>query len=388
MKGKEKNMRIIAVSDLHLGRTIRQVSLIEDQRFALMKSIVPLIKEKKADVLLIAGDIFDTYNPSNEAMALYDEFLNAVHALGTKIIAIGGNHDSPMRVEHHQKLLSDSGYYVSASYDGALKKVTLTDEYGPVNFYLMPYLTPADVKAVEKEKVSSGTDFDEAIRIALGREKIDSQERNVLLAHQAVMGATRDFSDIRPLLMMGANDYIRLDAFDAFDYVALGHIHKKIAFAGGRIAYPGALLPYEKGESNQRFVSYVELGKKGEMTQSYLPTPILRQLLTVRGTYDEILAKPSDHQNYVIVSLTDKTTSPTMFKDFERKFPKLLTIESEDSAEGKPASDPQGSFHPEKSPLESIDDFYRSKTGKEPDEEMKKLFAEILGECEKEEKSE
>ncbi|MFA6860909.1 MAG: exonuclease SbcCD subunit D [Bacilli bacterium] len=379
-------MKLIHISDLHLGRTVNQVSLLADQEYLLMEQIAPLIKEKQADVLLISGDIFDTYNPSNESMDLYDRFLNKVHSYKTKIIAISGNHDSPIRIEHHQKLLMDSGYYVSASFTGSLMKVTLNDKFGPVNFYLLPYFTPEQARRFFPDETKVNTTYDEAVKLTIGKEQINLKERNVILSHQYVVGASRDPSDTKPLLRNDVSDAVGLDAYNDFDYVALGHIHKTLRLRNNTIVYPGSILPYCIGESNDRYVSYVELNEKNSLKSELIPIYPKRKLLTLKGSYDELIKYPTDKENYIEIVLTDDKTSPTLASDFTALFPYLLTIRREIKNFSSATDSSLPEYNPSASVFDSIQGFYKDKTGEELDEASSKIVQEILEECLKEEK--
>lgn len=377
-------MKIIHISDLHLGRTLNQISLIDDQREMLMNQILPVIKEKNPDVLLIAGDIYDNYSPTHEAMKLLDDFMLNVNQLGVKILIIGGNHDSGIRVDHHHELLKTSGCYLYGSYQGRVEKVTLEDEYGKVNFYLLPYITP-DLIRPYYDNVDSKTSYDEAVGIVLdsmSKESFDKQERNVILTHQYVSGSERTLSDTKPLVgSSNETDQIKASRYQDFDYVALGHIHKHYSLLDGHAVYPGSLLPYHYDESNDRFISYVELGKKGEFHQEDIKVQVLHEILVKRGTMDEILALADDKDHYVYVIFTDDKVSPTLGTELRMKFPlflgsrRILTQKEESEKTGFTVST-------EKSPLETITEFFtKANQNEEPDEEEMKLIEEILNEC-------
>lgn len=376
-------MKIIAISDLHLGRTLNQTSLLEDQRYILFDQVLPIAKEKKADVLLLSGDIYDSINPSNDAMALYSQFLSAAHEAGFKVIAISGNHDSAVRLEQYSSLLKEADYYVYAKYDGTVRKVVLKDEYGPVNFYLLPYLTPELVAAYHRDEVSPSTSYDEAYGIALDKEKVDTSERNVLLTHQYVNGSQRDTSDIKPLLRQGQSDAVSMSHFKNFDYVALGHIHKTYGMRDNTVVYPGSIYPYAIDESNDRFVSYVELKEKDNIHQEFVPLHLKRKVLTIKGTFDEVMAHPSDKENYIFVCFTDEKTSPSLTYDLEMKFPLFLGSTRIGKAYSSTAS--SNASVSSLSREEIIEQFYFEKTGEKMSEEERKIIAEVIAETEKEE---
>lgn len=374
-------MKLIHISDLHLGRTLNQISLIDDQREMLMNRILPVVKEKKPDVLLIAGDIYDNYSPTYDAMNLLDDFMLQVHELGIKILIIGGNHDSGIRVDHHHELLEASGCYLYGGYNGKTVKVTLQDEYGPVNFYLLPYITPEIIRP-SHESVDSKTSYDEAVGIAIDDMMIDKMERNVILSHQYVSGSERTMSDTKPLVgSTSETDQIKASRYQDFDYVALGHIHKHYSLLDGHAVYPGSLLPYHYNEQNERYISYVELREKGNFYQEDIKVEIPHEIRIYRGTMDEILSRTDDKEHYVYVIFTDEKVSPTLGSELRRKFPLFLGSRRETTQKDE---DDSSSFSVsiEKSPLETIMEFYtKANHNEEPSEKEIELIKEILGEC-------
>lgn len=377
-------MKLIHISDLHLGRTLNQISLIDDQRVMLMNRILPVVKEKKPDVLLIAGDIYDNYSPTYDAMNLLDDFMLQVHELGIKILIIGGNHDSGIRVDHHHELLEASGCYLYGGYNGKTVKVTLQDEYGPVNFYLLPYITPEIIRP-SHESVDSKTSYDEAVGIAIDDMMIDKMERNVILSHQYVSGSERTMSDTKPLVgSTSETDQIKASRYQDFDYVALGHIHKHYSLLDGHAVYPGSLLPYHYNEQNERSISYVELKEKGNFYQEDIKVEIPHEIRIYRGTMDEILSQADDKEHYVYVIFTDEKVSPTLGSELRRKFPLFLGSRRETTQKDE---DDSSSFSVsiEKSPLETIMEFYtKANHNEEPSEKEIELIKEILEECQSE----
>lgn len=370
-------MRFIHLSDLHLGRNINQVSLLDDQRYVLMEQILPIIQERKADAVLISGDIFDTYNPSGAAMDLYDEFLTTVIGLHIPVLAITGNHDSGQRVGHHHSLLEKANYYIVSQYDGHIYQITLNDEYGPVHFYLLPYIAPEDVRATLEDPTRS-LSFDDAVSEVISREVVNTKERNVILSHQFIMGGVREDSDTKP--MVAGADAISLSRFDEFDYVALGHIHKAQHFrTDGTCVYPGAILPYHINDFKQRYVSFTELLEKGKIHTELIPIKLKRDFVTIKGTYKEFMAMPGDDRNYIYAIITGKDTSISLVSDLRGKFPNLLHIEIQRDEDIQEVEDVN--VDSTKDSLELIQDFYRLRAGVDMSEEEKKIVEGIYDSC-------
>ena len=212
-------MRLIHISDLHLGKRLNEYSLIEDQRY-ILQQIIEVIDERKADAVLVAGDIYDKTVPSEEAMMLWDGFLNALARRGILVFAISGNHDSAVRFANLGTLISGAGIHLAAAYHGEVSPVVLSDEFGEVNVYMLPFVKPSTVRPFfPDDEVKSYTD---AVRLAVAQMRVDETKRNVLVAHQFVTGAQRCESEE---IVVGGVDNVDAGVFDAFDYVALGHIH-------------------------------------------------------------------------------------------------------------------------------------------------------------------
>lgn len=375
-------MKIIHISDLHLGRTLNQISLIDDQREMLMNQILPVIKEKNPDVLLIAGDIYDNYSPTHEAMKLLDDFMLNVNQLGVKILIIGGNHDSGIRVDHHHELLKTSGCYLYGSYQGRVEKVTLEDEYGKVNFYLLPYITNDIYRQYHKDADNS-LSYDEAVHRIIDSLHINKEERNVILSHQYVSGSERSSSDIKPLVgSESETDRINVTWYQDFDYIALGHIHKHYSLLDGRAVYPGSLLPYAYDEDSRRCLSYVELGKKGEFHRENIELKVPHEIKIYTGTMDDILAMNDDKNHYVFVIFTDDKISPTLGSDLRQKFPLFLGSKRICESSESPEFD-SVSLQEKKDPIMTIREFFTIANNGEPTEEEWKLITEIYQECEK-----
>jgi exonuclease SbcD len=368
-------MVICHISDLHIGKNINGYSLLEDQEDMLFSKVLKALQEKKPQVLLISGDIYDTYNPSKEAITLYGSFLDAVLKQGIQVIAISGNHDSPVRLSQHKDILTRGGYYVFGDYQGKLDPVILEDEYGPVFFYPLSFVTPEEVSALYPD-LPAPRNYDEAIGRILDSLALDTSKRNVLLLHQAVEGAERDPSDSKPLLgKNGESDYVSASRLSAFDYIALGHIHKHYSLLSGKAVYPGALLPYHIHESNDRYMECITLEEKGKCDVESICFVPKRRVEVFRGTTDEILARPDDKENYVYVELTDSKTYPTLFQRLGEKFPFFLGVLRVNDESMKQV---EGTYDPSSSVETTITGFYKEKTGKDMPKEEKDYVLSLL----------
>ena len=229
-------MKLIHLSDLHIGKRVNEVSMIEDQEYILLK-ILEIIDDEQPDAVMICGDVYDKSVPSAEAVTLFDDFLCRLAKRQIPVLIISGNHDSPERLAFGNRLMENAGIHISPVYDGKAASVTLRDDHGEVNFWLLPFVKPAHVRRFyENETIESYTD---ALRVAVEQMHIDPTGRNVLLTHQFVTGAATCESEE---ISVGGSDNVDASVFDDFDYVALGHIHGGQNIGSSRVRYCGTPL--------------------------------------------------------------------------------------------------------------------------------------------------
>lgn len=259
-------MKLIHLSDLHLGKRVNDFSMLEDQQYILAE-ILQIIDREKPDGVLIAGDVYDKSVPSAEAVALLDDFLVRLSKRELRIFVISGNHDSPERMAFGGRLMERSGVHLAPVYDGRVEPVVLTDEYGPVKLYLLPFVKPSHVRRCFPEReIATYTD---AVAAAVEAMGVDTAVRNVLVTHQFVTGAARCDSEE---LSVGGTDNVDASVFDPFDYVALGHIHGPQQVGRETVRYCGTPLKYSFSEAgHKKSVTVVELGAKGSVTIRTIP---------------------------------------------------------------------------------------------------------------------
>ncbi|MBO7218197.1 MAG: exonuclease subunit SbcD, partial [Clostridia bacterium] len=185
-------MKFVHLSDLHIGKRVNEFSMIEDQKY-ILKKIVNIIDDQKPDGVIIAGDVYDKSVPSAEAVELFDEFLVSLSKRDLKVFVISGNHDSAERIAFGGRLMDKSGIYMSPVYKGEVKPITLTDDFGEINVYMLPFIKPSNVRAFYSE--SEITSYTDAVGVAVDGMKIDATKRNILVTHQFVTGADRTESE-------------------------------------------------------------------------------------------------------------------------------------------------------------------------------------------------
>ena len=298
-------MKFLHISDLHIGKRLNEYSLVEDQKY-ILDQIVEITKQTEVDALLVAGDVYDKSIPSAEAVQIFDEFLTSVAQMGIKTFVISGNHDSAERLSFANRLLSANGIFISSVYNGVVEPICLQDEYGDVNFYLLPFVKPSNVSSFFDDKIETYTD---ALACAIEHMNIDNSKRNVILSHPFITGALKSESEN---ISVGGLDNVDARVFDDFDYVALGHIHKPQICVKENIRYCGSPLKYSFSESKDTKVCVlVEMGKKGDVKIDSIPLKPLREMVEIKGKYDDIMAR-SFYQNttyqtdFVHITLTDE----------------------------------------------------------------------------------
>ena len=259
-------MKLIHLSDLHIGKRVNEISMIEDQEYILLQ-ILQIIDDEKADAVLIAGDVYDKSVPSAEAVTLFDDFLCRLAKRKIPVLVISGNHDSPERLAFAGRLLELGGIHISPVYDGHVAPITLRDDHGEVDFWLLPFLKPAHVKRFYPDAgIETYTD---GCRAAVEKMAINTAKRNVLLTHQFVTGAATCESEE---LSVGGSDNVDASVFAAFDYVALGHIHGPQNIGNNQIRYCGTPLKYSFSEEHHhKSVTVVNLGEKGQLELQLRP---------------------------------------------------------------------------------------------------------------------
>lgn len=380
-------MKILHTSDLHIGKYIGTYDLKEDTEYVLNQVVDTAIRER-VEVVLISGDVFDRPNPSEEAIKMYVSFLKELLDKNIKVIAISGNHDSGIRLSAYKDILG-KGYFVEGEFNSPMRKVSLSDEYGPVNFYMLPFFTPFIVKS--NLKLEKGLEnYDLAMDEIIKRENIDTSQRNIILAHQFVAGfkfggSEENFSysngDEKNVAGVGI---ISLDKFQDFDYVALGHIHKPQKISRETIRYSGSLLKYKTSEIDgpDKSVVIIDLKEKGNIEVKLDPIKPLHPFVKIEGLLSELTNTNPNENDYVYLIVDDDKTPIEAKNKLTPYYKRIVDIEfPNDTLQQKMNLDTSLA---DKRPIDFICEYYREKTNKDLDEENKKLLAEIFIEANKE----
>lgn len=319
-------MKLIHLSDLHLGKRVNEFSMLEDQEFILTK-IINIIDGEKPDAVIIAGDVYDKSVPSAEAVQLFDDFLCRLAKRKLHVFVISGNHDSAERMAFGGRLMEMSGVHMSPVCNGTVKPISLEDEFGRVNFYMLPFVKPANVRRFfEDSEIESYTD---AVRATVESMNVNTAERNVIITHQFVTGAERSESEE---ISVGGSDNVDASVFDCFDYTALGHIHGPQNIGSERIRYCGTPLKYSFSEAkHKKSVTVVELREKGSLEVRTVALEPKRDMREIKGTYAEITLKENyintDTDDYMHITLTDEDDIPDAIGKLRVIYPNLMKLD-------------------------------------------------------------
>lgn len=319
-------MKLVHLSDLHLGKIVSGFSMVADQQY-ILKQIEEIIEAERPDAVLLAGDLYDKSVPSAEAVRMLDHFLTWLAERRITTIAISGNHDSAVRTAFASAILAQEGIHMAPVYDGHIEPILLQDAYGEVAIYSLPYIKPIHVRQAFPEEEAG--DYDQALRVAVSHIPLSGARRNVLLTHQFITGASRADSEE---MAVGGLDQVDGEVFEAFDYVAAGHLHRPQNLQNGRIRYCGTPLKYSFSEERDaKSVTVVELGEKGDRRVRTVPLSPLHDMRTLRGSYHDLM-RPASYQgagqeDYLRIVLTDEEEILNGFGRLQTAYPNLMKLE-------------------------------------------------------------
>jgi len=376
-------MKLMHLADLHLGKRVNGFSMMEDQEYILNR-ILEIMEEEQPDGLLIAGDVYDKTIPPAEAVRRMDDFLTAVAAKHVPVFLISGNHDSAERVAFGHQLMQGSGIWISPVYDGTIRHHTLKDRWGEVNIYLIPFLRPSVVRSffpdVEIE------DYTDALRTIIEDLQVDTSRRNVVLAHQFVTaaGALPETCDSEQL-SVGGLDRVDGSVFSPFDYTALGHLHGPQRVGSETIRYAGSPLKYSFSELHQKkSVTVAELRAKGETEIRQIPLQPRREMIELRGTFEEILEearkKGEPQTDYYHMILTDETDVVDALSRLREYYPNIMLLDYDNRRTRSQKEVEQLDRVEERTPGELFAALYEQQNGQEMDSDRKEYLDGLIRE--------
>lgn len=375
-------MKFLHLSDLHIGRQLHRYSLQEEQT-RMLDHLCRIAEEEKPDAVLIAGDVYDRSIPPVYATQLLDNFLARL-VRTTKVFLISGNHDSAERLSFLSGPLKESGLYISPAYRGEVSPVTLTDAQGPVDIWLLPFVKASTVRPYFPEETIENTS--DAVSCILRRMNPDPGRRNVLVAHQFVAGGQLSGSEETASdISVGGLDLVDARIFSAFDYVALGHIHRAQNVGSGRIRYCGTPMAYDFSEArSEKSVTLVELRKDRSLDIRCTPIPAPRALVEVRGLFDELTSPDSisraDQDAYTHVTLTDNAPIPDVMNRLRQIYPRITHLDW-DNARTRRTDDFSAAAPEDKhTPQSLFEDFFIRMGGTELSDDQRSYLVELIRE--------
>lgn len=368
-------MKFMHLGDLHIGKTVNDFSMIEDQRY-ILNELLSIMEEQEVDGVLIAGDVYDKSIPSEEAVEVLDSFIRQLANRKIKTFMISGNHDSDERLNFGSSLFETNGIYIASKYEGTLYRQTLEDKYGVVNIYLLPFVKASQVRHFFPEETIDS--YDKAVRVILEQAEIKEEERNILVAHQFVAGRGAEpvlgGSERAAVQNVGTIEKIGADCFEIFDYTALGHIHSPQRVGREFIRYSGSPLKYSLSEvNNTKSVPIITLGSKGEVKVELIPLKPLHDMRHIKGRLEQLLEPKyiQSPEDYIYVTLTDEEPVSDAMAIIRQYYPNTMKLDYENSHTRAMGQVDLSQVTGEKSFPELISDFYHMVYGCDiSDEEM------------------
>lgn len=372
-------MKFLHLSDLHLGKSVHEFSLLEDQEY-ILKSILGIADEEKPQAVLISGDVFDRTVAPTEALRLFDDFLDGLVRRKIEVFVISGNHDSADRLAFGSRLIEKSGVHISPVYDGQITSYALRDEFGELNVFLLPFLKPVQVKRFFPDaQITTWTD---AVATVLDRTEIDESKRNILLAHQFVTGATTCESEE---ISVGGADNVDAEVFAPFDYVALGHLHGAQHIGRETLRYCGTPLKYSFSEVNhKKSVTAVELGEKGTVAIRAIPLTPKRDMKEIRGKYLQVTARDF-YQNlnaddYYRITLTDEEDQPDAIGKLRVIYPHLMRLDYDNKRTRAESDVSEIADASQYKPIELFEMLYEEQNGQPLSEIQRDFLSDMIEE--------
>lgn len=371
-------MKIMHLSDLHLGKRVNEFSMLEDQIY-ILNEIINIIDEQKPKVIILAGDIYDKPIPPAEAVEIFDDFLYKLSKRNLYVFIISGNHDSAERIAFGSRLFDKSGIYLSPVYNGKILPIPVDDECGDINFYMLPFIKPVHVRRFFPDaEVYTYTD---ALSTVISDMHIDTAKKNILITHQFVTGSSRTESED---VSVGGSDNVDADIFKDFDYVALGHIHRSQCCDSEYIRYCGTPLKYSFSESKDtKSITVIDIKEKGNIELDFIPLTPLRDMVEIKGSYNELMLK-SFYENtsltddYVHITLTDEEDIPDVITKLRVVYKNIMKLDYDNQRTRSNSEINLINDMESKSPLELFDIFYESRNGQPLNNEQREFMENII----------
>lgn len=376
-------MKLMHLSDLHLGKLVLEQSMIDDQKY-ILNQIIDIVKKEKVDIVLIAGDVYDKSIPTIEAVNLFSDFLTRLYKLKVLVFVISGNHDSKDRLSFGNELFVDNGIYIEGIFNGNLRCETINDKYGKLNIYMLPFIKPVEIKRFYPDEIIDT--YEDAIKCILKHSSINKSERNIVMVHQFVTSLGEDVirSDSESI-SLGGIDNIDVTLFKDFDYVAMGHIHGPQKVGRETARYSGSPLKYSFSEVNQKkSVCIIEFNSKEDINISKIPLIPIKDMRVIKGPFDKLISKEivnlENKNDYLDVILTDDDYIINAIGKLRKFYPNILKLEYENKISSNEVLDNIDIDKSNMSPIDLFSEFYKMQNGIELSVKKKKIIEEVIKE--------
>ena len=365
-------MKLLHISDLHIGKKVKGFSLLKDQKY-ILNQIIETTKEKKVDGIIIAGDIYDVSTPSNDAVNLFDYFITEVHSMGISCYVVSGNHDSIYRVAFGSNIMAKENIYFAKRYEG---KITPIEADKNTDIWLLPFIRPADVREYHPDFTVGS--YEEMMRAVINNLNVNTKKVNILVAHQFITcaGKSPEKSDSETA-SLGTLDNIDVSNFDAFDYVALGHIHKPQIMGRDTVRYAGSPIKYSFSEKNDKKSMILIDTSNGKIKIDLIPYKPIRDMKEYTGTFEELSKlKPTD--DYVKIVLKDKNLITDVKHKLENTFTNIMEIVYDNAYTRENKVIESANLIEEQTPAQLFAKFYELQNNSQLDKKQTKIVNEIF----------
>lgn len=371
-------MKLLHLSDLHLGKRVNEFPMLEDQKYILAK-ILHVIDEEKPDAVIIAGDVYDKSIPGEDAVKVFDDFLCRIAKRKIETFIISGNHDSAVKLAFASKLIDLSGIHLSPVYHGEIEPYTLKKGEEKINIYMLPFIKPVVVRAQFPEEAEQISNYTDACRVAIAHMEVNEAESNVLIAHQFVAGAVTSDSEESSV---GGLDQVDYSVFSAFDYVALGHIHGSQRVGRDTVRYCGTPLKYSLSEVNhKKSITIVEIEHK-EVEIRTVDLKPLHEMREIQGTFEELVSRKNYQgtatDDYIHAILTDEEEILDAMGKLRVIYPNIMKISYHNKRTQENRILQDNVDVENKSPLELFEDFFETQNNQKMNEEQREFVSGLI----------
>ena len=384
-------MKILHLSDLHIGKIVLEQSMLDDQKY-MLNQIIEKIQEEKIELVLISGDIYDRGVPPSDAVTVLNNFLKVlIKDLHLKVCIIAGNHDSKERLNFGSEIFKSDGLYISSIYNGNIDKVELEDEYGKLNIYMLPYIKPIEVRQFFEEDVDVSS-YHNAVKEVILKENINEKERNIILSHQFVTsGGIEPEKSESETLYLGGTENVDVSCYDKFDYVALGHIHGPQRIGRDTARYAGTILKYSFSEVHQnKSLTVIDFKEKENLKINLMPLKPLRDMRVIKGPIEELTKEENysktNREDYIRAIITNEEQVYDAIGQLRKIYPNVLRLDIENS---KAKIDSEAKLSDldnikKKDEVELFNEFYKYQNNQDLNEVQLEIIKNVIKEVKKE----